>query len=539
MVKKSLVLILFAICGWATEATSQIPGRTDQNPRVFYRSLGEPEYLDPGRCTENEGGTVINDTFDGLFRYGPTAKEWPKALCESYTLSEDGKTYTFKLRKDGKWSDGVPVTAHDFEFAWKRVLDPATASRYADILRYLEGAVPFTKSKPEQRDELRDKVGVKAKDDYTLVVKLTDPIPYFIQLTAFYSYMPVPKHVVEKHGDDWVRMENIVCNGPWKITEWENQQKIVAERNPHYYEDDLPFDKIVYRITQTNEPAHNMYLSGDLDFLDSRIPESALTKYILEGFDQLQAEPYMAVYYYLINCKEKPFDNPKVRHALNLAIDKEQIGRFVIKGKQPPAPSIVPPQLEEVGYESPETDEYEFDPDLARDYLAEAGFPGGKGFPRFKITFNTLEGHRLVAQYVQQQWKKELGIDVELNNMEWKVLLKQQHAHQYQVSRTAWIGDFIDPMTFLDLFKSDNPNNRTQWANEEYDRLILAATAETNPEERFELLRQAEEVFLEEMPSIPLYFYRNYDLVKPYLKGYSSHLQDNHLTRYFSIKVEN
>ncbi|MCA9541119.1 MAG: peptide ABC transporter substrate-binding protein, partial [Myxococcales bacterium] len=216
----------------AKSATVDPSARKERNPRIFRRSLGEPEYLDPGLCSESEGGIVTQDTFEGLYQYGPTHKEWMPGVAESYEVSADGRTWTFKLRQNAKWSDGKPVTAHDFEWSWKRVLDPATASRYAAILWVLEGAREYNQS-PEgpARAALRDKVGVKAVDDFTLEVKLVAPTPYFLQLAAFYTYAPVPRHVIEKFGDKWARPENIVSNGPWKMVEWKSQQQIVAERN--------------------------------------------------------------------------------------------------------------------------------------------------------------------------------------------------------------------------------------------------------------------------------------------------------------------
>ena len=525
----------------ATSAgTTTTADRKERNPRIFQRSLGEPEYLDPGLISESEGGIVTHDTFEGLYQYGPTHKEWLPGVAESHEVSPDGRTWTFKLRTNAKWSDGKPVTAQDFEWSWKRVLDPKTASRYAGILWVIEGAEAYNQN-PDSDDEakskaLRDAVGVKALDDHTLEVKLVAPTPYFLQLTAFYTYAPVPRHVVEKHGDRWARPENIVSNGPWKTVEWTNNQQIVAELNPHYWDrDKMPFDKIIYRITQENEPAHNMYLGNEIDYLESKVPTTVLPKYRRERFADFELTPYLGVYFYMFNVKKKPFDDVRVRHALNLAIDKEKIGKFVVKGGQEAAGNIVHPGLAEMGYDIPEGPE--FDPDKARKLLEEAGYPGGKDFPRVRISYNTLEGHKLVAEYVQQQWKKNLGVEADLDNMEWKVLLKKQHDRDFEVSRSSWIGDYLDPMTFLDLWEGNNPNNRTNWADPEFDRLIGEARTEADPDKRLGLLKQAEERYLAELPSFPIYFYVKSDLVKPWLKGYEPHLQGIHATRYFKVEL--
>ena len=511
--------------------------RKERNPKIFIRSLGEPEYLDPGLITESEGGTVTHDTFEGLYQYGPTHKEWLPGVAESHEVSSDGRTWIFKLRENAKWSDGKPLNAHDFEWSWKRVLDPQTASRYSAIMWVVDGAQAYNQNAdPAQAAALREKVGVKALDDYTLRVRLLAPTPYFLQLTAFYTFAPVPRHVVEKHAGKWARPEHMVSNGPWTVTEWVSHQRIVAKRNPHYWDRAaISFDVIRYMITQENAPAHNMYEGNELDFLENRVPSSVLSRYRRERFVDLRTSPYLGVYFYMFNVKRKPFDDVRVRQALNLAVDKQKIGKFVVKGGQEAAESIVHPGLEDVGYDRAKGAAY--DPDEARRLLAEAGFPDGKGFPGFKISYNTLETHKQLAEYVQQQWKKELGISCDLDNMEWKVLLKKQHAREFDMSRLAWIGDFLDPLTFLDLWEGDNPNNRTNWDHTGYNDLIDAARLEADPQKRLGLLNRAEQIYVEELPSMPLYYYVNHDLVKHWLKGYQPHLQGVHPSRFFKIEL--
>ncbi|MCA9526800.1 MAG: peptide ABC transporter substrate-binding protein, partial [Myxococcales bacterium] len=499
------------------------------------RSLGEPEYLDPGLCSESEGGTVIQDAFEGLYQYGASHKVWPPGVAERHDLSEDGITYTFYLRRDAKWSDGVGVTAHDFEWSWKRVLDPVTASRYASILWFLEGGREYNEAPADQAPALREKVGVKALDDYTLQVRLVGPTPFFLQLTAFYSYAPVPRHVIEKHGDRWARPENIVSNGPFRVTEWQQNQRIVAVANPHYWDRaTIPFDKVVFKITQEDDPAHNMFLAGETDYLDSKVPPSALPKYLREKEPLLSTTPYLGVYFYLINIKSPPFDDVRVRRALNLAIQKSSIGKYVIKGGQQEAWSIVHPGLEDLGYTKAQGDT--FDPDKARELLAEAGYPDGKGFPRFQISYNTLEGHKLVAQFIQQEWKKYLGISCDLDNMEWKVLLKKQHEKDFQITRFAWIGDYLDPLTFLELFEGANPNNRCNFDDPEFNDLIHGSVREADPVKRFAMLKRAEAILCEQLPAIPIYYYVKQDMMHEWVEGYEHHLQGVHATRWFRVK---
>ncbi|MFN3198889.1 MAG: peptide ABC transporter substrate-binding protein [Bradymonadia bacterium] len=515
-------------------AADGIP-RKEKNPRIFHRSLGEPEYLDPGLISESEGGIVTHDTFEGLYNYGPTHKDWPNGVAEGHTISEDGLTWTFTLRKNAKWSDGSAVTAGDFAYAWKRVLNPETASRYASILWVIEGAKAYNESTPETRADLAGKVGIKAVDDHTLEVKLVAPLPFFNQLTAFYTFMPVKQSVVEQHGDKWSRPENIVSNGPWMTTEWKSKQRITLEANPHYWDKPaVPFDKIIYHIVQESEPAHNAFLAHDIDFLESRVPPAVLPRYIQEKQPDLKISPYVGVYYFLFNVEKKPLDSLKVRQALNLAIDKGQIGKYVVKGQQEPASSIVHPALEDLGYKKAQGEGY--NPEKARKLLAEAGYPDGKGFPRLKLSYNTLEGHKLIAQYIQEQWRKNLGVEIDLENMEWKVLIKKQNEKDYDISRLAWIGDYLDPMTFLDLWETTNTNNRTGWSSAEYDKIIDEARKATTVEARYAALNKAEAMYVENLPSLPIYYYMKYDMVKPWLKGYNTHLQGVHLSRYFKIE---
>lgn len=527
------VLLGLLSVGLVIAATSCTPKETDTSTE-FRRSLGEPEYLDPSLVTENEGGTVTGDTFEGLYYYGPTEKEVRPGVAMEHALSEDGRVYTFKLRPDAKWSDGKPVTAKDFEWSWLRLLDPATASRYSSIMWMIEGAEAFSKSSDEQREALRKAVGVKAVDDHTLRVTLVGPTPYFLKLTAFYSFVPVPRHVIEEHNEKWTRPENIVSNGPWVMTVRKQKDRIEAERNPHYWDaENVPFDRVVYRIFEKSEPAHNLYEAGGLDFLDSRIPETKLPGYIQNKHKELRLEEYLGVYYYMFNTKTPPFDDVRVRQALNIAVNKEKIGQSIVKGGQQPAESFVHPGLARVGYKGPAG--AEFNPDRARELLAEAGYPDGKGFPTFKITYNTLEAHKAVAVYIQQQWKENLGINAEPDNMEWKVLLKKHEAKEFSVSRGAWIADFVDPMTFLELWEGSNANNHTNWDNARFNQLISDSRREPDATKRLAMLAAAEQLFLEELPAMPIYFYVNTDLVKPWVSGYVPHLQDNNLSRYFRV----
>lgn len=533
-VRRALGLLLLGTVALAgcrkTGGDPHPPGpRRDRDPTVFHRSLSEPENLDPGLAGESEGGKVINDTFEGLYVYGRDHTAFVPGVATHHTVSPDGLDYVFHLRADARWSDGTPVVAGDFEFAWRRVLEPKTGARYASILWPIQGARACNAGEAPCAD-----VAVHAVDDHTLTVRLESPLPIFADLTAFYTYAPVPRHALAKFGDRWARPENLVSNGPWVVRQWQSQQRIVAEANPHYHSPaDRPFTRIEYHITQENEPAHAMYLAGDLDFIDGAVPATVLSRYRLEHHPHLVSGPYLGVYFYQFNVRRKPFDDKRVRQALALSIHRDALGPYVIKGGQPPARALVPPGLKALGYQGPEG--MAEDSTRARALLAEAGYPEGKGLRRIAITYNTLDTHRLIAEFVQQAWRTNLGIDTELENLEWKVLLSRQQTGDFDVTRWAWIGDYLDPLTFLELFEGGNPNNNSGWQSAAYDDLLRRARRAPTRQERLDLLAQAEVIFLDELPAVPLYFYVKQDLVQPWLKGHGAHLQGIHLSRWFSI----
>ncbi|MFN3197440.1 MAG: peptide ABC transporter substrate-binding protein [Bradymonadia bacterium] len=513
------------------------PTRRERDPRVFHRSLSEPDTLDPALILSTEGATIAFDTFEGLYINAADHTTWQPGAALRHEISKDGLVWTFHLRENGRWSDGTPVTARDFEYAWKRVLDPKTASKTASWLAgFIKGGQAYNSSTAkDDQTALREAVGVKALDDVTLQVTLEAPQPLFHALTAYQAFSPVPRHVVEQHGDAWVKPAHIVSNGPWKTVEWKSKQRITLEKNAHYWgAANLPFDTIVYHITQEAEPAHNLYLAGEIDFLQGKIPPSSLPKYIEEKRPDLKVSPYVGVYQFLFNTQVPPLNDKRVRHALNMAINKAEVGKYVVKGNQPPATSIVHPALEHMGY-APVAGAG-FDPDKARALLAEAGFPDGKGFPRLKLSYNTLERHKLVAQYLQEQWRKHLNINIELENMEWKVLMSRQRQLDFHISLGGWVGNAFDPLAFLVLWEGDSSFNRVKWRNADYDAHIAEARQAHTLESRNAALRKAEQVWVDELPAMPVYFLNNYDLAQPWLDGYQAHITGTHLSRYFKVK---
>lgn len=506
------------------------PVRKETDPRVLHRNTNEPEHLDPALIAETGGGQIASDLFEGLYAHGRDHNTWVPGVALRHEVSEDGLQWTFYLREEARWSDGEPLYAQDFVYAWRRTLEPATGSRMAALLWVIDGAQECNAGQRPCGD-----IGVEALDNHTLKVHLVAPFPGFAQLTAGANFAPVPRHRIEAGDTEWHKPGTAVSNGPWVLQRWVHHQMIELAANPHYHTPtQQPFDKIFYHLIEDMDPAHSLFLSGELDLLEGAIPGAALVRYRLEQHPSLESAPYLGVYYYKLNVRRPPLNDVRVRRALALSIYREAFGPYVVRGGQIGAHTLVPPQMKDFGYPGPST-QLDVDLNEAKRLLAEAGYENGRGLPPLKLSYNTSEGHRMIAEFVQQLWKSQLGIDLRLENMEWKVLLAQHEAGEYEITRSAWIGDYIDPMTFLELFEGDNPQNSTGWKNEAYDRLLRLARAAPDQQTRFEHLARAEEIFLEELPGIPLYFYVKHDLVQPWLKGHGHHLQGMRASRWYWI----
>lgn len=368
-----------------------------------------------------------------------------------------------------------------------------------------------------------DEVGVRALDSRTLEIRLTEPTPFFLRLLAFYPLSPVNPRCVEQHGfPGWTKPENIVSNGPYRLLFRRIRDRLRLVRNPHFWNaDKVGLDSIDILAVNSSPTMLNLYLTGQVDWIPT-VPNTVLDA--LRERKDLVLRPYLGTYFYLINTTRDVLKDRRVRQALNQATDKNEICTRVVKAGQIPARSLVPPGLE--GYTSPQCGEY--DVEAARRLLALAGYPGGEGFPTIEILYNTDEGHRLIAEVIQSQWKRNLGIDVRLANMEWGIFLTEQRKLNFWTSRMGWIGDYADPNTFLDMFITNSPNNRTGWSNAEFDRLLVEASRQPDPVKRLEILRQAEAILLDDVPIIPIYYYVSTQLVRPYVKGWYPNVLDQH-----------
>ena len=479
-------------------------GATTDNaagPKVLKLNLhSEPPTADPGIAEDTTSSTIITATFEGLTRVGKDNKVH-EAAAESYTVSEDGKKYTFKIR-DNKWSNGDAVTAKDFEFAWKRALDPKTASNYAYQLYYVKGAEAYNKGTGKVED-----VGVKAVDDKTLEVELNNPTPFFLELVAFKTYFPVNQKVVEGNEKWAMDAKTIVGNGPFKMETWEHKSKLIVVKNDNYWDkDNVKLDKIEFSMVEDENTELSMFENGELDWAGS--PTSALPTDAIPALKEsgkMTTQPIAGTYFYRFNTEKAPFNNAKIRKAFAYAIDRQGLIDNILQAGQLPATGYIPMSM------ALNKDGYFKDKDLeAAKKMLEEGMQeaGISKFPAITLSYNTSEGHKKIAEAIQDQWKKNLGVDVKLENKEWKVYLDDVHQGKYQVARAGWLGDFNDPINFLEMFKDkDGGNNDTRWENPKYKELLNQSALEPDLEKRKAILAEAEQILMDEMPIMPIYYY--------------------------------
>jgi len=628
---------------------ASLPGRAD----FTFANGAEPKTLDPGLATGEPEGRIVDALFEGLTARDAATLAPAPGVAESWEISEDGRTLEFRLREAARWSDGRPVTAHDFAFSWRRLLTPAHGAEYAYLLygvrhgealhlsraraarlrgetlaafdaladppspvawraflaahdlaatlaragapRMRAAAASASPPAPGGRAAFRAGLlaaasahealaseaearfgvdaGAYARDDRRFVVELVAPIPYFLDLTSFYPTFPVPRPLVEAHPADWFVPGRIVGNGAFVLDAWRVGDRIRLRRSPTWWgRDGVALASVDALPAENGITALNLYLTGELDWLP-RTPGD-LGEKLRERPDHYGG-PALSVYYYRVNATRPPLDDPRVRMALALAIDRDSLVRDVLRLGQLPAHRLVPPGMP--GYEPPDSP-LGFDPARARALLAEAGFPGGRGFRELGILFNTLEDHRKIAELVADQLERNLGIRVTPYNQEWQSYLATTQAGDYDLSRAGWIGDYVDPNTFLDLWVTNGGNNQTGWGDPLYDRCIRAAAdveafarapelgGLAEPERartllaalraasgaervaaaarlRLQLLREAEAILVQRaVPVIPLYFYVRSGLLSPRVAGFHAtladgrpNLQDLHPLRALSV----
>jgi oligopeptide transport system substrate-binding protein len=466
---------------------------------VFRMNNGtEPESLDPALVSGYPEHQIYMGLFEGLVTPHPETLKAEPGVAESWEVSADGKTYTFKLRRGAKWNDGVAITAQTVVDSWLRFLAPETAAGYTYLMAdsaMVAGAADYTSGKagPEA-------VQIRAVDDRTFEVTLDRPRPFFVDMLSHYAFSIQPLHAIEKYGDEWTKPENIVSNGPFKLDKWIPQDRLELVKDPAYWDaDNVQLDRVVLYPIDDENTALNMFLDGQVDWIQDVAP-ARMDEMKVHPFHH--SNPAFITYYYEFNNEVEPLDDVRVRQALGMAIDRQELVTRVSRGDQFPAFGITPP-LPGV-YEAVVA--FEEDYDLAKQLLAEAGFPGGQGFPVLTILYNTSEGHKAIAEYVQQKWNEVLGITVEIENQEWGTYLDSRDEHNFEIARGGWGGDYVDPLTFVDLFAEYSPFNHGKWKNAEFTRLLNEAETMTG-QARLAKMREAETVLIQDAGVMPFYYY--------------------------------
>jgi len=481
----------------------------------------EPQSLDPAVITGQLEGRICLALFEGLTTRNAKGDIIP-GMAESWTHTPDGLTYTFHLRPGIKWSNGDPVTAYDFLNSWERVLNPTTASEYAYQLYYLVNGEAYGTGKITDFSQ----VGVKAPDDHTLVVTLAHPTAYFLELTSFQTLCPVHLPTVKKYGDDWTKPGRMVSNGPYMLKAWRLNDYILLEANPYYWRP-VPVHRIKVLPTNNATACFNLFYSKKTDLiLDTRSIPSALVQDI-KNQPYFHANPFGATSFIRFNVKRKPFDDIRVRKALALALDKQDIVEKITRAGEPVANTLVPPGS--AGYTPPQGLVY--NPAEARRLLAEAGYPNGQGFPDVELLYPKRGTSEQVATEIQALWQRDLGINtIHLRGQEWKVFLNTQDLIDFDLSISGWIGDYNDPQTFLDMFVTDGGNNQTGWGDPQYDQMLQTSENTADPVKRMQILHDMEKILVEDqVPIIPVYFWVGMSLYYPdKLGGFEPNFVDDH-----------
>ena len=504
-------------------------GNVDSGNRLgilHYGNGSEPQGLDPHVVTGVPENHIVRALFEGLAVKNPYTLEPEPGVAERWIFSDDKRVITFFLNPDARWSNGDPVLASDYVWSWQRALNPAMGNQYSYMLFPVKNAEAFAKGQISEFE----KVGVKALDQRTLEVTLNEPTPYFIQLLDHYSTFAVHPPTIMKFGKStdrytkWTRAENIVGNGPFVMTEWKLNRRIVVKKSPTYWDrDKVGLNGVVFYPTENSVTEERMFRVGQLHYT-AGVPLDKIPIYRdMENTPYVQA-PYLGTYYYLLNTNKEPLNDVRVRQALSLSIDRDMLTSTVLQGTAFPAYSITPPDT--LGYYPPRL--FGFNPEKAQQLIAEAGYPDGENWPGIEIIYNTSEAHRKIAVAIQQMWSSVLNIQVTLSNQEWKVYLDSVDQMEFDIARRGWIGDYVDPNNFLDLFISEGGNNSTGYANAVYDDLILKkSTKAADRESRYQIFYRAETMLMQAMPIIPIYTYTSKHLIHRSVKGLPSNLMDS------------
>ncbi|MFD2612791.1 peptide ABC transporter substrate-binding protein [Paenibacillus gansuensis] len=527
MKKKSLALGLAAVLMTGTVlAGCGTKGTGGSGEQVFRMNLHtEPPSLDLAQAQDNTSFTVLNAIYEGLTTKNEKAEVQP-GVAKDWKISDDGLTYTMNLRDDAKWSNGDPVTAKDFEFAWKRILDPnlQPASPYAYQLYYLKNAEEYNSKKD---GVTADQVGVKAQDDKTLVITLKAPTPYFLGLLSFFTYFPQHEKSVSANPAFAAEASTIIGNGAFTIADWKHNDSITLKKSDNYYaKDEVKLSEVKMAMVDDASTELSMYETGQLDYSGAptgEIPLDQIPVLKESKKEEMRIDPIASSYYYVFNTTAEPFDNVNIRKAFAMSIDRQQIVDKVTLAGQLPAFAFVPPGIKG------EKDEFrkEQESNLFKEDNAEAKALLAKGMqekgysklPEITLIHNTGAGHKKIATAIASMWKTNLGVDVKIEAQEWGVFLKNRTNLNYQVARAGWGADYNDPMTYIDLFTSNSGNNDTGWKNPEFDKLVNEAKASSDEKVRMTAMAKAEKMITDDMIIMPIYYYTSVGLLKPNFKN--------------------
>lgn len=501
-----------------TLAAQVPPGTVLAEKQELVRNNGsEPSSLDPHKVESDVENNIISDLFEGLVSVSPTGEIEPR-LAEKWE-NKDNTVWTFHLRPGVTWSDGTAITAQDIVWSWQRLVSPLTASPYASYpgnMHIVNGAeIAQGKKAPET-------LGVKALDDATLVVTLTQPNAAFLAMLAHPSLVPLDKVLISRYGDKWTKPEHMVTSGPYKLSQWVVNERIVAERNPRYWDNaHTVINKVTYLPISSETADVNRYKAGEIDIVYT-VPINQFAQLKKTMGDQLDVSLQLATYYYEFNTTRPPFNDPRVRRALNMALDKDIIAEKVLGQGQRPAWLISQPDIGGVELHNPEYASWPRDKRIAeaKKLLSEAGY--NESHPLvFNLLYNTSESHQRIAIAASSMWKKNLGVEAKLQNQEWKTMLDTMHTHNFDAVRYAWIADYDDAATFLNNFRTGDSENTSQYSNPAYDEALRNAAKASDTMTRGKFYQQAEDLLGQDVPAIPVYHYVRTHLVKPWVGGFT------------------
>jgi oligopeptide transport system substrate-binding protein len=533
--KRLLVLLLalslvFGLASCGNGGEKEGSGDADELNLSFCLA-SEPDSIDPALNTAVDGAIMLHHNFEGLLKWvddGNGNAMLAPGMAEDWDISDDGTVYTFHLRDDILWSDGEPLTANDFEYSWKRLVNPETEADYSYMLDCVLNGPEIIDEGTKSSDEL----AAVALDDTTFEVTLHTAIPYFIEIAAFPATFPVRKDMIEEHGDQWTfEPDSYISNGPYMVSEWVHNSYILMIKNPNYYDyENLGPDSLKFELMDDDNAILAAFNAGELDYTTLGYPVDEIPALLASG--QLKVADYIGTYFVCFQTKQAPFDDQRVREAFSLAIDRNYIVNQISRAGEMPANGYVPSGIYDAegpgsnfrevggGYYSIDDADYEANCERARELLADAGYPGGEGFPIVEYLYNTHDAHRAIGEALQDMWMNELGVQVTLNNQDWQVVIQSRKKGDYEFSRHGWIGDYNDPISFIDMWVTGSGNNDAQYSNPEYDALVKVAKSSTDPAERMQAMHDAEDILVGESVVAPIYFYTNPYMVNEDLKGW-------------------